>query len=102
MRSLFRGRLGLMLVMLLFLTMVVGGAGWWYTRSLAAELTDLYEDNLQSSIHLSSAERALWELRFALPNYFLGDVQSRTTIAAAASKHAQQINDDMEAYARSA
>src|SRR5512143_795458 len=99
MRSFFRGRIGAMLALLLSLTFVVGAAGWWYTRSLAADLQILYRENLQGSNHLANAERGLWELRFALPNYFLGDVEARPRIAAEGDKLFREVNDNIKEYA---
>jgi chemoreceptor-like protein with four helix bundle sensory module len=71
-RKLFAG-FGVVLVLLL----IVGLTGRMYTGSLAAEFEELYADNVRAAVQLNNAERGLWELRFALPNYFLADVATR-------------------------
>ncbi|MDC3959497.1 MCP four helix bundle domain-containing protein [Polyangium jinanense] len=96
---LFRGRIGRLLGVLLFLTAIVGGVGSWNIRQVSSELSALSAQNLQASIHLSGAERNLWELRFALPNYMLGDIASREEIAAASSARIAQTTEHIDAYA---
>ncbi len=55
--------------LVLTLTAGIGLVGWHYTRSMAGEFDNLYTENLQSAVHLSNAERGLWELRFGIANY---------------------------------
>jgi methyl-accepting chemotaxis protein len=88
-----------MLTFLLLLTVVVGGAGWWFVRSLSNELTELYRANLQATTYLSDAERGLWELRFALPNYTLQDIENRKGIEDMSEKHVREVESNLKAYA---
>src|SRR5262245_58783144 len=97
-QSLVRSHIGRLLSTLLLLTAIVGATGWWYIRSLGKELGALAVENLEGSIHLSNAENALWELRFALPNYMLGDVAKRPEIAASAERLVQQAKEHIDAY----
>jgi methyl-accepting chemotaxis protein len=97
-QHLIRSNVGRLLGTLLLLTAIVGFTGWWYIRSLGKELGALSTENLDGSIHLSNAEHALWEMRFALPNYVLQDVATRPEIAASTDRHVQQIKEHMKAY----
>jgi methyl-accepting chemotaxis protein len=93
-----RGRIGLMLSLLLILTAVVGTVSVWFVRNLAGEIERLHRENLQASVHLSSAEHGLWELRFALPNYVLADVDSRSGITAKTDELVRGVQDNLGKY----
>ncbi|MDC3989137.1 HAMP domain-containing methyl-accepting chemotaxis protein [Polyangium jinanense] len=98
MQGFLRGRIGRLLGILLLLTAIVGGVGSWYVRSVSNELSVLASQNLQASVHLSGAERNLWELRFTLPNYVLEDITTREEIAATSAKRITQIEEHLAAY----
>jgi methyl-accepting chemotaxis protein len=93
-----RGRIGLMLSLLLALTAVVGFTGFWFVRDLSAEIAHLHRENLTASIHLSSAERGLWELRFALPNYLLSDIDTRDGITSKTDELVRGVEENLKAY----
>ncbi len=82
----------------LCLLAVVGFAGWRYITSLSSEFQRLYADNVQAAVHLSNAERALWELRFGIGNFMVFDAEGRTKILAGQDKWYRQIEDAMKAY----
>jgi methyl-accepting chemotaxis protein len=82
----------------LALTAGIGLVGWHYTRTMAGEFDSLYTDNLQSAVHLSNAERGLWELRFGIANYEGWNVTDRAKIRAEESKWMRQLEDNMKAY----
>ncbi len=96
--SMFRGSVRRLLGILLLLTVVVGGAGIFYVRQVARGLTEMAAENLQASVGLSNAERALWNLRFALPNYLLADTKVREAISASTEIYIQQAKDNIQAY----
>jgi methyl-accepting chemotaxis protein len=83
---------------MVLVAMIVGAAGWWYIRGLSAHIAALSTQNLQGSSYLSSAERALWELRFALPNYALSDLESHKEIARGHQHFIDQVNDNTAAF----
>jgi hypothetical protein len=99
MRSMMSSRLGRMLLLLMLLTVAVGGAGLWFVRGLANEIRTLNDQNLQAATHLSNTERDLWELRFALPNYFLADADSRKGIDASTGKITRELESNIASYA---
>jgi methyl-accepting chemotaxis protein len=82
----------------LALTAGIGLVGWHYTHSMAGEFDSLYTENLQSAVHLSSAERGLWELRFGIANYIGYSPMERAKIRAEESKWMRQVDDNMKAY----
>lgn len=93
-----RGRIGLLLSLLLVLTAVVGFTGFWFIRSLSEDVSHLYQENLEASSRLSKAERGLWELRFALPNYVLSDGATRNRINSSADDLVRDVEENLKAY----
>src|SRR5215470_12611376 len=84
--------------LVLALTAGIGLVGWQYTRSMAGDFDSLYTDNLQSAVHLSNAERGLWELRFGIANYEGWNTTDRAKIRAEETKWMRQIEENMKAY----
>lgn len=84
----------------LALTAGIGFVGWHYTNTMAREFDSLYTENLQSAVHLSNAERGLWELRFGIANYEGWNATDRARIRAEESKWIRQIDDNMKAYSQ--
>ncbi len=99
--SVFRGRIGRVLVTLLVLCAVVGGAGIASTIIVSHQVTTVTSEHLRASVHLSSAERALWSLRFALPNYALVPKDVREEISSSTKRDSQQIIESIRAYENS-
>jgi methyl-accepting chemotaxis protein len=93
-------RLFLGFALVLTLTAGIGLVGWHYTRSMAGEFDSLYSENLQSAVHLSNAERGLWELRFGIANYAGWNATDRARIRAEESKWMRLIDDNMKAYSQ--
>ena len=85
---------------MLALTAGIGFVGWHYTRTMAGEFDSLYTENLQSAVHLSNAERGLWELRFGIANYEGWGATERAKIRTDESKWMRQIDDNMKAYSQ--
>jgi methyl-accepting chemotaxis protein len=85
---------------MILVAMIVGAAGWSYIQGLSKHIEVLSTQNLQAASRLSSAERALWELRFALPNYLLGDAAKRAQIAQSHERFIAQVNDNVAAFAK--
>jgi methyl-accepting chemotaxis protein len=84
--------------LVLALTAGIGLIGWNYTRTMAGEFDNLYTENLQSAVHLSTAERGLWELRFGIANYEGWSTADRARIRAEESKWLRQVDENMKAY----
>ena len=84
--------------LVLALTAGIGLIGWQYTHTMANEFDSLYTENLQSAVHLSNAERGLWELRFGIANYEGWSVTDRAKIRAEETKWMRQIDENMKAY----
>jgi methyl-accepting chemotaxis protein len=88
------GAFGAVLVLLLGVAYV----GWRNTALFSAELEQMYLHSVKASTHLAKAERGLWELRFALPNYIAGDPAVRERINADTPKWLKQVDDNLKAY----
>jgi methyl-accepting chemotaxis protein len=93
----FRGRHLASLATLMPLVAVVGYVGWRNGVNFSSAFSDMYANNLRAAAYLANAERALWELRFALPNYLTGDVESRARITAATDKWLKQVDENLTA-----
>jgi methyl-accepting chemotaxis protein len=76
----------------------MGYVAWRNTVTFSDEFSALYHHNLKGSIHLANAERGLWELRFGLPNYLVGDAAGREKIRAATSRWVAQVEENLKAY----
>jgi len=83
---------------LLCLLGCVGLAGWHYTRIMASDLASLYENNLQSAVHLSNIERGMWQLRFGIANYIAAKREDRTRIRSEEAKWKQLIDENFKVY----
>jgi methyl-accepting chemotaxis protein len=83
---------------ILLLTALLGSVGWWYTYRMASAVQALHEENLQAAEYLTDAERGLWELRFALPNYVFEGSEGRARIREAAAGFMGQVDRNMKAY----
>lgn len=84
----------------LALTAGIGLVGWHYTHTMSDEFDNLYTENLQSAVHLSNAERGLWELRFGIANYEGWSITDRAKIRAEETKWVNQISENMKAYSQ--
>ena len=82
---------------MMLLVAVVGFVGWRSAVNSSSDFTEMYANNLRAAAYLAEAERGLWELRFALPNYLIGDLESRAKIAAAAGKWLNQVAENLAA-----
>ena len=94
----FKGRqLGAFGVLIALLA-AVGATGLRVAVAFSRSFDELHDNELRGSAHLAAAERALWELRFGLPNYLVGDVASRGSINAASPKWLKQVDDNVAAF----
>ncbi|HZZ85976.1 MAG TPA: methyl-accepting chemotaxis protein [Anaeromyxobacteraceae bacterium] len=80
------------------LVIAVGCAGWRSAVGLSSEFGELCANNLRGAAYLSQAERGLWELRFGLPNYLTGDIESRAQINARSSRWLKQVDENLTAF----
>jgi len=76
----------------------VGYTGWSTSAAISDEFTEMYARNLRPSGFLANAERGLWELRFALPNYLLGDAAARSTIRSRAGFFQTTVETNIRAF----
>lgn len=84
---------------LLLVTVGMGIMEYSTLSSMTAQFDGLYNNNLQAATYLADAERAMWELRFGLPNYYTGEVDDRAMIKAASEKWLQQVDGNLKAFA---
>ncbi|HEX9052034.1 MAG TPA: methyl-accepting chemotaxis protein [Anaeromyxobacter sp.] len=94
----FRGRQLAGFGTMMLLVALVGAVGWRNAVVFSADFDDLHDNNLRAATYLASAERGLWELRFGLPNYLLGELETRAAIAAAGAKWQRQVEDAVGAF----
>jgi methyl-accepting chemotaxis protein len=87
---------------MLLLMGAVGFIGWEYNRKLAGEFDRLSRDNLQGSIQLATAEEALWQLRYGLPQFLVLGADDRARILREEAKWYQEIDDALRVYATGA
>src|SRR6267142_3179068 len=92
-------RLALSFAAVLLLTACIGFIGWRYTLSMSTEFQNLYSNNLQSAVQLSTAERGLWELRFGIANYIGAHPDDRLKIRSDETKWMRQVDENIKAYA---
>jgi methyl-accepting chemotaxis protein len=77
------------------LILLLSGAGaisGWAVRNLSSDV--------RAETYLSEVERAVWELRFGLPNYVGGEVDGRQRIRADSQKWLSQVSSRLESYRR--
>jgi methyl-accepting chemotaxis protein len=84
----------------LLLTVGIGYIGWNYTHSMADEFESLYADNLQAAVHLSNAERGLWELRFEIANYPSWSTEERARLRTEEPRWIRQVEDNLKEYSK--
>jgi methyl-accepting chemotaxis protein len=94
----FRGRQILGFAMMMALVAAIGAVGWRNAVAFSSDFDDLHDNHLVASTRLANAERALWELRFALPNYLLGNAEARAKISGASSGWLKQVDDNITAF----
>jgi methyl-accepting chemotaxis protein len=94
----FRGRQVVGFAMMMALVAIIGGLAWRNAVAFSSDFDDLHDNHLVASTHLANAERALWELRFALPNYLLGNAEARAKISEARAKWLKQVEDNVSAF----
>jgi methyl-accepting chemotaxis protein len=93
----FRGRQVAAFGTMMVLVAVVGSVGAWNAVQFSSDFDDLHDNHLQASTYLANAERALWELRFGLPNYLTGSAEARRAIAASGPRWLQQVDENVSA-----
>ena len=62
----------------LFFVTILGGTGWWCITTLLSKLQNLHSDSAQ----LSTAQNALWQLRYGFPQFMVLGEEDRKKIAA--------------------
>ncbi len=83
---------------LLLITLGMGLLQWSTLTELSAQFDALYANNLQAATYLADSERAMWELRFGLPNYYTGEVDGRALIRADSEKWVAQVQNNLKSY----
>jgi len=58
-----------------------------------------YADQVGSGIHLSDAERGMWELRFGVANFMTADEAAQQKIKADGEKWYRQVEENLKAFA---
>lgn len=78
---------------------VIGYEAYTFNVEVAAQFRGLYEDNVHAAVELSSAENAMWQLRYALPQFLVYDEAERIKIMGESAKWQKQIEDAFKSYA---
>jgi methyl-accepting chemotaxis protein len=94
----FGTRLGLFFGFLVAMLGGVGYIGWSKSLAISRQFSEMYQKNVRAADDLTKAERALWELRFALPNYLLGDAAARRDIAARTGEFRAQVETNVDSF----
>jgi methyl-accepting chemotaxis protein len=81
----------------LFMLLAVGSLGWLSSRTVEANGSDLYENNVKAAVSLGSAQSALWELRYGFPQ-FIAVPEIRQSILDAEPKLYATIDSAIAAY----
>jgi methyl-accepting chemotaxis protein len=84
---------------MLLLIAVVGVVGWRATSSLATEFHHQYEGSVQASVYRANTHDALWQLRYATPQFMISNPDGRAKIRADEAKWAGIMAENMKAYA---
>src|SRR6266446_2395340 len=79
----------------LFFVTLLGGTGWWCITTLLSKLQNLHSDSAQ----LSTAQNALWQLRYGFPQFMVLGEEDRKKIVADETKWYKQIEEAIRAYA---
>jgi methyl-accepting chemotaxis protein len=85
---------------MLLLLGIVGLTGRSYSSSQASQLARLHDDSVESATRLSRAERGIWELRLALPNYALADDETRAIIRSKSIQWQALVDEAIAFYSR--
>src|SRR5512140_1934730 len=81
--------------------LVVGGAvGWTSTEVLSSRIHDINADTLDGAVRLATAEDALWQLRYAFPQFLVLGADVRKSIRADEAKWFGVIEANIAPYAR--
>jgi methyl-accepting chemotaxis protein len=94
-RAKLAGGFGVMLLLIA----IVGLVGWRATSSLAAEFQHQYEGSVQASVYLANTHDALWQLRYATPQFMVSNPEGRAKIRADEAKWAGIMAENMTSYA---
>jgi methyl-accepting chemotaxis protein WspA len=79
--------------------LVVGNAAFTLHGINQAKLNygSLY-DNTQGAAQLAAAQSALWQLRYGIPQFMVGEAGARAVIVGDEAKWYKEINDALDAY----
>jgi methyl-accepting chemotaxis protein len=83
----------------LFMMAVSGGIAWWQITSLSAEFESSYRNHLQAAVSLANAQNALWELRYATPQFIVYGPEQRAKILDAEDRWKRAVEENIQAYA---
>ena len=75
----------------------VGLLGWWSSRTVEANGSELYENNVKAAVSLGTAQSALWELRYGFPQ-FIAVPEARQSILDAQPKLYETIDAAIASY----
>ena len=85
--------------LMLLLIGAVGVVGWRATSSLASEFQHAYETSIEGGVHLANTHDALWQLRYATPQFMVSNAEGRAKIRTDEAKWAGIMAENMKAYA---
>lgn len=83
---------------LLALVALLGWIGWQSAFTVAKRFDLLFHRNVQASVMLFEAERALWELRFGVANYMVVDDAGQAAILVEEKTWFKQVEANLASY----
>jgi methyl-accepting chemotaxis protein len=94
-----KGKLITGLGIVLILMFAIGGVGVWNTKRSKALIEDLGTTNTRGAVQLAQAQTALWQLRYATPQFIvLTGKAARDKIIAEETKWNKEIDDSLAAF----
>lgn len=82
------------------LALAITGMAWWITLNYEHDVEVEHQKVLGATIALAEAESALWQLRYGLPQFMVGDTAERRRILAEEPRWYEIIEARLETYAR--
>ncbi len=92
-------RLNLGAALSLLLVLAVAGAAWWIALEYEDDVTVEHIAVLRGATQLAEAESALWQLRYGMPQFMLGDAGAQRRILEEEPKWYAVIDGALAAYA---
>lgn len=102
-RGIMKGRIFAQLnagiAMAMVIALAITGTAWWITQQFEHAVNEQHRHGIRATVALAEAESALWQLRYNLPRYMMGDTEERRRILEEEVKLYEIIDARLNAYA---